>query len=84
MQIKIRNKQYNTGTAKKISEYFYGQYGEEAGYSEILYKKKTQEFFLHCSGGAKSIYPKETIKPLTLQETRQWMQRHNCDIFIVI
>ena len=60
----IKNKVYDTSTAKKIGTYrgLFDNY-------ESLYRKKTGEFFLHAYGGQNS---KELITPLTYDKAQEW------------
>lgn len=58
----IKNKVYDTETAKAKGEYTY------EGYSESLYQKKTGEFFLYCSRGSTT--------PLTYDEAQAWAEEH--------
>lgn len=60
----IKNKVYDTSTAKKIGTYrgLFDNY-------ESLYRKKTGEFFLHAYGGTNS---KESIMPLTYDKAQEW------------
>lgn len=60
----IKNKVYDTSTAKKMGTYrgLFGDY-------ESLYRKKTGEFFLHAYGGPNS---KESIMLLTYDKAQEW------------
>ena len=81
----IKNKLYNTDTAKIIGEW----YNNETGLSyckETLYQKRTGEFFLLGEGGAMTKYSKECgngtwsgntkIIPMTWDSARQWAEEH--------
>lgn len=82
----INGKKYDTDTAKEICACSNGLYSEIYGYQEVLYKKRTGEFFLYGEGGAGSKYgvhvgnnsysSGEEIKPFTEAEARKWMERH--------
>ena len=77
----IKGKVYNTTTAKQV-----GHYESEYGcadfnyYEQVLYRKKTGEYFLHGRGNAASPYAQsagesswtggESIRPLTFEEAR--------------
>jgi len=53
----IKCKLYNTETAERVGMWDNGYCANDFHYcSEDLYRKKTGEFFLHCEGGAMSIY----------------------------
>ena len=80
MKKAIGGKIYDTGKAKFISEYKSGE-GSTA-ICEKLYRKRTGEFFLYCTGGADSIYgvkgrgftrlAGETLIPVLAGEANQW------------
>lgn len=83
----IKNKVYDTDTAKKCGEYEPTPYRSDFHwYCEELYQKKTGEFFLYGEGNAASPYSKscgqnewcgsESIKPLTYNEASEWAQEH--------
>ena len=80
----INGKMYNTETAKEIASYWNGlNYGDFRYCSEILYQKKTGEFFLYGDGGPMTEYRVEcgdgwrggeTIIPLTDTVAREWLE----------
>lgn len=82
----INNKKYDTETAKEISCYRYGDYGDWFGIEEKLYLKKTGEFFLYAWGGAHSKYGEQCgnhtwsdashIFPYTVDEAKEWAMEH--------
>ena len=81
----INGKMYNTETAKKMADWYYGYPGDFDYYEERLYKKKTGEFFLFGKGGARSKYSDndgfETygsceIIPYSEEEARKWAEKH--------
>ena len=82
----IKNKIYDTETARRCGEWDNGRYTSDFGYcSETLYQKKTGEFFLHGKGGAMSSYAKhsgnesswgEQIMPMTYKEAAEWAEEH--------
>lgn len=84
----INCKMYNTETATYVDEYSYGNCGDFHYYREVLFKKKTGEFFLYGEGGAMTKYAKWTgeneryggdaIVPLTEKEAREWVEEY-CD-----
>lgn len=90
----IKGKVYNTDTAKQV-----GHYESEYGctdfnyYEQILYRKKTGEYFLYGHGNAASPYAQstgenswtggESIRPLTFEEAREWAETHlEADLYI--
>ena len=90
----IKGKVYNTETAKQV-----GHYESEYGctdfnyYKQILYRKKTGEYFLYGRGNAASPYAQptgesswtggESIRPLPFDEAREWAESHlEADLYI--
>ena len=86
---------YNTETAAFIDEFSFSLPGDFNYVREILYRKKTGEFFLYAAGGANSRYarkigqhtwaPDETILPLSDEEAMGWMEEHgSADDYIAL
>lgn len=81
----IRNKLYDTSTAKEIAEYR-DLCGGDKAVTEQLFRKRSGEYFLNGSGGAASKYatPSATggwvggsaIVPLAYEQARQWAEEH--------
>ena len=61
MQKVICKKMYDTETSTLIKKVTHGNYGDPAGYEEILFQTEGGLFFLYVNGGADSKYPKEDI-----------------------
>lgn len=82
----INGKMYNTDTAKMIYMHTNGLLPNDFNnLTEVLYRKKTEEFFLHGWGGAKTKYREqcydgwcggEEIVPLTEAEAKEWLERY--------
>lgn len=83
----IKNKLYDTDTAKFLGEYAPNpDQGNFSYFCETLYRKKTGEFFLHGEGNAASKYAHscgqnercggEKIVPLTYAEAQAWAEEH--------
>lgn len=83
----INNKVYDTDTAVRVGVWSNSSDCRELSFvQESLYKKRTNEFFLHCEGGAMSIYCThldenhtgygERINPLSYEAARQWAEEH--------
>ena len=78
----IKNKVFDTNTAKKMGTFRDSEDSGDFDYYEVsLYRKKTGEFFLHTYYGPKSKYRKITgysdwarIIPLTYDEAREWAE----------
>lgn len=74
----INQKRYNTDTAQYIG-YWCNDYlpGDLYYTLEHLYRKKTGEFFLYCTGGPGSIYGgKEELKPLSYEQAAFWAEKN--------
>ena len=91
----INGKLYDTETAKALaSRDNHCQPGSFDYVEEILYRKKTGEFFLRGSGGARTIYAEpceggsrgsSRILPLTVAEAREWAEAYaDADTYIEI
>lgn len=86
----INGKKYDTDTAKEMG-YFQSGCNRSSFdfYEEILYKKKTGEYFLYGNGRANSKYSEScgnecwgisTIIPYTEDEAKKWAEKHlTCD-----
>ena len=82
----IKKKIYNTETAIQLAEYDNGARPKSSiFYEEILYIKRTGEYFLYCVGGGDSKYGEwhgdessygEQIIPYTLREAKRWAEKH--------
>lgn len=79
----IKNRRYDTGTAKAVARWDNGLYGDFAECAETLYRKANGEYFLHGEGGPRSKYAKtenrlvvwgERIMPLAYDEAREWAE----------
>ena len=92
----INGKMYNTETASRVGDWYSPLSMRDFGYyEEMLYKKKTGEFFLYGSGNAGSKYSEscginarsggERITPLTVDEAKAWAENHlDADEYIEI
>lgn len=83
----INGRRYDTDRAKYLADYWNGLgYSDFNWVNEVLYRKKTGEYFLYGSGGAASKYAKavglnnwesgERIMPLSLEQAQQWAEEH--------
>lgn len=82
----INGKVYNTESAKKCGNWDNGHYTNDFAYcSEMLYQKKTGEFFLHGESHAMSKYAThsgnnsgwgEAIIPMSYDEASKWAKEH--------
>ena len=82
----INQKRYDTDTAQLIGSKDNGYPYNDFNYTrETLYRKKTGEFFLHCEGGANSIYGVwngnnghwgEHLKPISYEQAQHWAEEN--------
>lgn len=89
MKKRIDTQMYDTETAKKLAEYHHNY--DDAAYTEILYKKRTGEYFLYGEGGPASPWAQpaegdvgayssgEDIKTLTYEQAQKWLEKANND-----
>ena len=80
----IKGKMYDTDTAKAIGEHEESYPGEFDYVCEVLYRKRTGEYFIHGCGNAASRYaepsglgnwgPGERIMPISYSKARQWAE----------
>lgn len=90
----IKGKVYNTDTAQQVGHYESERsYTDFNYYEQVLYRKKTGEYFLYGRGNAASPYAQsagesswtggESIRPLTFEEAREWAETHlEADLYI--
>ena len=83
----INGKAYDTDTAKELASWSDGlSFRDFTHVEEVLYQKRTGEFFLHGAGGPASRYAVsagqnswsggEKIIPLTWEAAREWAEEH--------
>lgn len=87
----INGRKYDTDTAKKIDTYENGLPGSLTYFSETLYLKRTNEFFVYGHGGAASRYKMccengmtggEAIIPLSKAKAKKWVEiNSSADIY---
>ncbi len=82
----IKGKKYDTNTAIKVAEWDNGLgRSDHHAIFEMLYKKRTGEFFLYGEGGGLTGYSErvgnlsgwgEKIIPLTIEAAKEWVESH--------
>lgn len=86
----INGKKYDTNTAECVGEFENScNRGDFNFVRELLYKKKTGEFFIYGYGGANSKWQEscgqnsrssgEGIEPLTIDEAKTWVENFDCE-----
>lgn len=82
----IKNKLYDTETAKELGSDSYSNCHDFHWWAETLYQKRTGEFFVYGEGGPASKYAEtvglnewsggERIMPLSYSEAQEWAEKH--------
>ena len=82
----ISGRRYDTGTAKLVGHTSYGIPGDFNYWSEVLYVKRTGEYFLFGEGGPLSKYSEHLsenewtggreIIPLSLEGAQEWVEKY--------
>jgi hypothetical protein len=83
----INGKLYNTETAREVARWSDGMSWRDFSHvEEVLYQKRTGEFFIHGQGGPASRYAEraatggwdsgDKVIPLTWEEAREWAEEH--------
>lgn len=83
----INGRKYDTETAKEMASWSDGlSFRDFTHVEEVLYQKRTGEFFLHGAGGPSTRYARscpsggwssgEAIIPLTWESAREWAEEH--------
>ena len=82
----INNRRYDTEKAKEIGRGSGGFPGDFNYYEEVLYKKRTGEYFIYGRGNANTKYAVQVdsgtwsggsaITPLSYGEAREWAEKH--------
>ena len=82
----IKGKVYDTDKATEIGSWESGRPGDLDPFGEVLYQKRTGEFFIHGKGGPQTKYAvsagqgnwngSEQIIPLTWENAREWAESH--------
>ena len=65
---------YDTEASELIEKRTVGAFGDPAGYEECLYKTAGGKFFLYCAGGSESPYTEETIKRMSADKAKEWLE----------
>ena len=82
----INGKTYNTETAKAVSTWCNGEYGNIFYVEETLYRKKTGEYFLYGMSGAAGTYAEKAscnnwsggskFIPCTVDQAKEWLEEY--------
>ncbi len=72
----ICKKEYDSETATLIHKFTSGNYGDPAGYEEILFQTESGLYFVYTRGGEASPYPTEDIQRLAKTKVNEWIENH--------
>ena len=72
----ICNKEYDSENASLIKKCTYGNFGDPAGYEEILFQTPGGLYFVYVRGGSESPYPQEDIQRLAKAKVNAWLETH--------
>ena len=70
----VCNIEYDTEASELVMKKTFGNFGDPWGYEERLYKTAGGKYFLYCSGGFNSPYPKESIKRIAENKVESWKE----------
>lgn len=74
MRTVIKNKLYDTATAKVIGRYYIPD--SQDNITETLYRKKTGEYFLHKTADGRP----EKVIPLSYEDAKTWGKMSLCEL----
>ena len=69
--------EYDTETAEVVCKFTSGNFGDAAGYEEILFRTPKGKYFVYGNGGAESPYPEEKIDRIAESKTQAWIEAHS-------
>ena len=72
----ICKKEYDTETATVVKKCVSGNFGDPAGYEEVLYQTSNGLYFVYTCGGESSPYPTEDIQRLAKTKVNEWIENH--------
>ncbi|MCD8040113.1 MAG: hypothetical protein LUF82_01170 [Clostridia bacterium] len=76
MKKTIRGVEYDTDTMEVVKEVFAGEYGDPAGYAEVLFVTAEGKYALYCVGGETSPYPEEKLTAIAKAKAEAWIKEH--------
>ena len=69
--------EYDTEVAEVVHKYTSGNFGDAAGYEEILFRMPNGKYFVYGNGGEESPYPAEKIDRIAEAKTQAWIEAHS-------
>ncbi len=74
MQKTVKGKVYDTETMEIVKKVTHGEYGDPAGYEEILFVGSDGALFLYANGGEASPYKSESLVAMTKAKASAWQK----------
>lgn len=68
--------EYDTEASELICKKAVGSFGDPEGYEVSLYKTAGGKYFLYCFGGETSPYTEETIKRMSAEKAKTWLEEN--------
>ncbi len=72
MKKTVKGKVYDTENMEIVKKVTCGEYGDPAGYEEILFAAADGALFLYGNGGEASAYKKESLTAMTKAKADAW------------
>ena len=66
--------EYDTEAATVVEKRTFGEFGDPAGYEEILFVTEKGNYYLYGNGGEASVYPTESIKRMSKANAEAWLE----------
>lgn len=67
---------YDTEAAAVVHKHIVGNFGDPAGYEEILFQMPAGQYFVYGNGGEESPYAEEKITRLAKNKVQAWIEEH--------
>ncbi|MCH5159193.1 MAG: hypothetical protein J1F33_08370 [Clostridiales bacterium] len=74
MQKTVKGKVYDTEKMEIVKKVTHGEYGDPAGYEEILFAGADGAMFLYGNGGESSAYKKEALSAMSKAKADAWQK----------
>ncbi len=76
MQKTVKGKVYDTEAMEVVGKVTCGEYGDPAGYEEVLFVAQDGAYFLYTNGGEASQYTAEKLETLTKAKAEAWKKKN--------
>lgn len=68
--------EYDTEVAEVVKKCTHGNFGDAAGYEEILFQMPGGQYFVYGNGGEESPYAEEKITRIAKTKVQAWIDEH--------